>query len=427
MPRLSRSLAQWVDYIQTLHPRSIDLSLERVATVWARFKPAKLPPVIAVAGTNGKGSSVSMLESVYRHAGYRTGAFTSPHLVRFNERICLNNQPVEDQLLIQAFVEIEQLRQDTRLTFFEFNTLLALHIFCNHGLDIILLEVGMGGRLDAVNVVDNDMALITAISIDHSAWLGDNREKIGIEKAGIIQAGGLAVLADPQIPQSVRRIADERQADTVAAKRDYEIKTSQTNKAVFSSSHPKLSQFHNCVINTQVAHERDNTAGVIAVVAMLDSALPVSREQLDKGLAKQNLSARLQLIDQNPAILLDVSHNEESVGAMIAFIDELQINGHIHAIFGALADKRYNTAFTELKKRVDAWYLTSLEGERGQSAQALADKLFSTKEKMDTNYQLFETPTSAFKLAKRIADKHDIIVIFGSFHVVGAIIPNIEI
>lgn len=423
---MPRSLAQWVDYIQTLHPRTIDLSLERVATVWGRFKPAKMPPVIAVAGTNGKGSSVSMLESVYRHAGYQTGVFTSPHLVRFNERICLNNQAIEDQLLVQAFEEIEQLRQDTRLTFFEFNTLLALNIFCRRHLDIILLEVGMGGRLDAVNVVENDMALITAISIDHSAWLGNDREKIGVEKAGIIKASGLAVLADPQLPKSVRRTAEKRLAKTVEVGRDYEIANAQAKAVVFSSSHPRLVQYDNFKISTAIPHQQENTAGVIAVVAMLNFVLPVSRKQLAKGLKNQNLSARLQLIDREPTLLLDVSHNEESVSAMIAFIDGLQINGRIHAIFGALADKRYNTAFTELKKRVDAWYLTTLDGERGQSAQALADKLFSAKEKMTINYQLFKTPKSAFDLAKRMADKHDIIVIFGSFHVVGAILPIIE-
>lgn len=424
---MPRSLAQWVDYIQTLHPRTIDLSLERVAVVWGRFKPAQMPPVIAVAGTNGKGSSVSMLESVYRHAGYQTGAFTSPHLVRFNERICLNNHPVDDQLLVQAFEEIEQLRQDTRLTFFEFNTLLALTIFCKHPLDVILLEVGMGGRLDAVNVVDNDMALITAISIDHSAWLGDDREDIGIEKAGIIKTNGQAVLADPQLPKSVRRIADERLAKTVQAGRDYKLGNTRAKPAIFSSAHPQLERYDDFKICAAIPHQQDNTAGVIAVIAMLNTVLPVSRQQLKKGLHKQNLSARLQLIHHEPALLLDVSHNEESVGAMIAFIDNLQINGRIHAIFGALVDKRYNTAFRELKKRVDAWYLTTLDGERGQSAQALADKLFSAKEKMNINYQLYKTPLRAFEGANRMADKHDIIVIFGSFHVVGAILPSIEI
>jgi dihydrofolate synthase/folylpolyglutamate synthase len=270
------------------------------------------------------------------------------------------------------------------------------------------------------------MALITAISIDHSAWLGNDREKIGVEKAGIIKANGLAVLADPQLPKSVRRIAEKSLAKIVQVGSDYEIAYAQAKAVVFSSSHPRLGQYHNFKISTAIPHQQENNAGVIAVVAMLNFVLPVSRKQLAKGLKNQHLSARLQLIDREPKILLDVSHNEESVSAMLAFIDGLQINGRIHAIFGALADKRYNTAFTELKKRVDAWYLTTLDGERGQSAQALADKLFSAKEKMTNNYQLFKTPMSAFDLAKRMADKHDIIVIFGSFRVVGAILPSIE-
>lgn len=423
---MSRSLAQWVDYIQTVHPRTIDLSLERAAVVWEKIRPLKMPPVIAVAGTNGKGSSVSMLESIYRHAGYQTAAFTSPHLVHFNERISLNNEPVADQWLVEAFEEIEELRGDIRLTFFEFNTLLALNIFCQRELDVILLEVGMGGRLDAVNIVDNDLALITAIGIDHSAWLGDDREKIGFEKAGIIKVGGLAVLADPHSPESIRQFADQQHANYVQAGRDFELRTSHQDRTIFSSAHILLKQYHEIEFDAALTHQQNNTAGVIASIAMLNAKLPVSHAQLKEGLAKQILGARLQLIKGAPAMLLDVSHNEESVLAMIECIDNLDIKGKLHAVFGALVDKNYNTAFEKLKKRIDAWYITTLEGERGQSAEVLSNKLFSAIEKTDANYQLFETPISAFEQAKLMAGKYDIIVIFGSFHLVGAIIPRIK-
>lgn len=424
---MARTLTQWIAYIQTLHPRTIDLSLERAAAVWEKFKPAELPPVVAVAGTNGKGSSVSMLESVYRQAGYQTGAFTSPHLVRFNERISLNNLPVSDEILLQAFNEIECLRGDIRLTFFEFNTLLALKIFCQFELDVLLLEIGMGGRLDAVNIVNNDLALITAIGIDHSAWLGDTREKIGAEKAGIIKPAGRAVVADPQSPDSIARVARQQKANTVQAGDDYTLEADQTGELKFKSAHSSLKCYDDIVIHAELTHQQYNAAGVIAAVAMLNSRLPVSRSQLNAGFKKQTLGARLQLIEGAPLILLDVSHNEASIFAMIDFIDKLPIKGKLHAIFGALADKRYNTAFEQLQRRVDVWYLATLEGERGQSAQDLSDKLFSGAQKEAIDYCLFETPIAAYKLAKKIAKKRDLIVIFGSFHLVGAIIPSIEI
>ncbi len=424
---MSRSLAQWVDYIQTLHPRTIDLSLERAAAVWEKFKPESLPPVIAVAGTNGKGSSVSMLESIYRHAGYRTAAFTSPHLVHFNERICLNNQSATNEVLIEAFERIEQLRGNVRLTFFEFNTLLALHIFCKNDPEVILLEVGMGGRLDAVNIVNNNLALITAIGVDHAAWLGDDREQIGAEKAGIIKNQGMAVLADPKCPASVRQIATEKEASMVQAGLDYRVQSSTDKQAIFSSNHAQLEGYDSFKFKARLAHQQHNTAGVIAAVAMLSDILPVRRKRLRNGLNSQSLNARLQLIEGQPTILLDVSHNKESIAALSQFMDGLSITGRIHAVFGTLSDKNYQASLQALKVRVDHWYLATLEGDRGQSAKSLGDKLFTAEEKMTAEYQLFATPMAAFTQAMQRTNKDDIIVIFGSFHLVGAIIPAIDI
>ena len=424
---MSRSLTQWVDYIQTLHPRTIDLSLERVAAVWDKFKPASLPPVIAVAGTNGKGSSISMLESIYRHAGYQTAAFTSPHLVHFNERICLNNQSVADDVLIEAFVRIEQLRGNIGLTFFEFNTLLALDIFCNNDPQVILLEVGMGGRLDAVNIVENNIALITAIGVDHAAWLGDDREQIGMEKAGIIKHRRLAVLADPACPASVRQIAIEREASFVQAGLDYRVLNLVESQATFSSRHAQLVGYDGYTFKAALAHHGHNTAGVIATIGMLSEVLPVSQIQLRKGLENQSLRARLQLIEGQPTILLDVSHNEESVTALAQFLESLSIMGLVHAVFGSLGDKTYSHSMQDLKRQVQHWYLATLEGDRGQNAKSLCDKLFTAEEKITTDYQLFASPEAAFYRAQQRAHKHDIIVIFGSFHLVGAIIPIIDI
>lgn len=420
-----RSLNQWVEYIQTLHPRSIDLSLERVALVWKKFRPDSLPPTIAIAGTNGKGSSVSMLESVYRHAGYQTGAFTSPHLVHFNERFCLNNVPVSDDILLGSFEQIESLRGDTQLTFFEFNLLLALDIFCNRNLDVILLEVGLGGRLDAVNVVDNDLALITSIGIDHTAWLGINREQIGVEKAGIIKTGGMAVLADPDAPRSLYATAISKQARFVQADVDYQVKPGYEKAMCFVSQHPDLSQYSDVCFMTGLKHEYYNRAGVVAAIAMLGAKLPISTTQILTGLQKQFLRGRLQLIPGTPRILLDVSHNEASVLSMLEYIDAMHIKGRIHAVFGALADKDYGEAYEALKLRIDAWYLSTLEGERGQSAADLHQKLFTADSVLNvrSRVELFTSPENAFSRAKMQALGPDLIVIFGSFHLVGAIIP----
>lgn len=423
-----RTLDQWVDYIQTLHPRTIDLSLERVATVWERIRPAELPPVIAVAGTNGKGSSVSMLESIYHHAGYRTGSFTSPHLVRFNERICLNKEPVSDQNLLATFNKIERFRATVSLTFFEFNTLIALDLFCAARVDVMLLEVGMGGRLDAVNIIENDLALIAAIGLDHCAWLGDNLESIAMEKAGIIKHRALAVIADPHAPPNIAQFAMQKKADFIQANRDYYLECDSNGHTRFRSENEYLYAFSGILLPDAAAHQYHNMAGVIASIAMMRDKLPISIDQLESGLQQQSLAGRLQLIEQTPMLLLDVSHNDASVKAMIEYIDTLQITGRLHAVFGALADKRYEQAFDMLKNRISAWYLTTIEGERGQTATVLGEKLFTDQQRQNPqlDLQYFDQAQDAFECARGVAEKHDLIVIFGSFHVVGAIISDLN-
>jgi len=422
---MPRSLIAWIDYIQTLHSRTIDLGLDRVAQVWERFKPDKLPPVIAIAGTNGKGSSVSMLESIYRHAGYTTAAFTSPHLVRFNERICLDNIPVDDESLLVAFERIEALRGDVSLTFFEFNTLLALDIFCQAEPDVILLEVGLGGRLDAVNIVANNLALITAIDVDHTAWLGTDREQIGGEKAGIIKSSGLAVLADPNVPHSVVKTAKARQATFLQAGLDYDLQVGAKGSCRFVSEHTQLACFNGLGFESALLHVQQNRAGVVAAVAMMNRYLPVEFSQLYAGLTAQTLNGRLQLIEGAPLILLDVSHNEASVLSMLDYVDTLNVSGNIHAVFGALADKHYGRAYEALKARVNYWYLCDLQGDRGQSAVALCDKLFAkqAQNKSESSVGLYNSAERAFCDAQSKAEDQDLLLIFGSFYLVGAIIP----
>lgn len=423
---MDRSLTQWVAYIQTLHVRTIDLGLDRVNTVWQRFKPKHMPVVITVAGTNGKGSSVSMLESVYRHAGYKTAAFTSPHLVDFNERFCLQNKPISDDKLCAAFKEIESIRENVSLTFFEFNTLLALYLFCQEDVDVMLLEVGLGGRLDAVNIVQNDLALITSIALDHCAWLGNTREKIGAEKAGIIKLKGKAVIADQLAPKSIIHQALKQQANVVYANKNYQIITSSKGKTHFSSKHMVLKIFDGVKIAATLKHAQANQAGVIAAIAMCHSLLPIIPAQLAKGLAQQQLAGRLQWIESTPPMLLDVSHNDASMMAMLDYIDKLQLQGDIHAVFGTLEDKQYKRAYEKLLARIDRWYLSSIHAERGQSSVALAAKLFSSNFSNNSQVRLFDTPELAFLAAHGKAKSSDLIIIFGSFHLVGDIMRELK-
>ncbi len=426
---MARTLPEWIDYIQTLHARTIDLGLARVEAVWQRFKPENLPTVITIAGTNGKGSSVSMLESVYQKAGYQTGAYTSPHLVHFNERVRINNISVDDATLLAAFERIEAVRGEIALTFFEFGTLLALDIFSQANLDVWILEVGLGGRLDATNVVENDLALITAIGIDHIAWLGNDKESIGHEKAGIIKRNGKVVIADPNAPSSITKFARQQGAQMWAAGIDYKVEMDESNQARFKVIESTLS-FNQFKIRSELAHIKNNTAGVVAVISALSMLLPVNKAQLVEGLAQQSLAGRLQWIVGQPNLLLDVSHNEDSVLAMIAYLDGLrekgEIKGRVIAIFAALQDKQYHQAFIELKQRVDSWHLASLDGERGQSAHSLAEALFVEGLPDDDKLSLHSTPKGAYDKAMSEAKEDDLIVIFGSFHLVGAIMPLVN-
>ncbi len=415
----------WQDYIQGLHSRTIELGLERVQAVWARIDQATSCRIIAVAGTNGKGSSVAMLEAIYRQAGYKTGAYTSPHLVSYNERVRIDRQPVSDQTLLDAFDVVEAGRDNIPLTFFEFGTLVALTIFQSQRVDVMLLEVGMGGRLDAVNIMPNDLALITAIGLDHTAWLGNDREAIGSEKAGIIKKRGTAVCSDPQPPVSISTIAKRQDATLIQLGQDYDYvdqgatwKLVAADKTLDGLSKPAWGSY-----------QLQNAAGVLAAVNALKPVLSVSEASIRLGLADVHLLARQQLIPGKPTLLLDVSHNQESVAPLVKRLQSLcKKNVRIHAVFGALQDKSLHTVIAPMAALIDTWHLVSLEGERGQSGEELKHHMLSVvvQEKLaisDEVMATYSSPEVGYRAAVAIADDQDIVLIFGSFRTVGAIIP----
>ncbi|MEJ2622729.1 MAG: bifunctional tetrahydrofolate synthase/dihydrofolate synthase [Candidatus Thiodiazotropha sp.] len=416
------SLEQWLDWQTTLHPKEIELGLERVASVWRRLNPAGLPSqVVTVAGTNGKGSSVAMLESIYRQGGYRVGAYTSPHLVRYNERIRINGQEVTDEMLCVAFEQVDQARGETVLTYFEFATLAALMIFADQNLDLVILEVGLGGRLDAVNIIDADLALITTVDIDHTDWLGESREEIGLEKAGIMRAQQLVVIGDSEIPQSVLGYAQEIGADLYLAGRDFNasirdelIQWQRVGGEPLSIALPRLSG----------RGQLQNISAVLMISDLLQSVLPLQQRLLEQGLRDVGLRGRTQLIEGQPCLLLDVAHNVQAVSLLKEYLDRLDWPGRVYALFGLLKDKDTSAIVQLLHSTISEWHLVDLPGVRGQSSEQLARVVQEYGGAVPVHaYRDFH---SAYRAVQRSANAEDLILVFGSFLIVGDALDLLE-
>jgi dihydrofolate synthase/folylpolyglutamate synthase len=408
-------LDQWLDWQTTLHPKEIELGLERVASVWQSLNSQGLQSLtVTVAGTNGKGSCIAMLESIFRQGGYRVGTYTSPHLVRYNERIRIDGQEVSDDALCQAFERIDQARGKTVLTYFEFATLAALILFAEQNLDLVILEVGLGGRLDAVNIIDADVALITTVALDHTDWLGDSREQIGLEKAGIMRPGRPVVIGDKQIPETVVAYAQEIGAELYLAGRDF-------------------SAIHNGVLlqwqrrggevltlpqsNSTGSGKVDNISAVVVVWSLLQSRLPLDKTELVTGLSNAVIQGRTQLIEGAPSLLLDVAHNAQSVALLREYLQRKNWPGKVYALFGLLKDKDAESIVQTLYTAISGWYLVDLPGIRGQQAERLAEVVRQSG--TDSPVHCFNEFSNAFEAARQDVDPQDLILIFGSFLLVG--------
>jgi dihydrofolate synthase/folylpolyglutamate synthase len=416
------SLEQWLDWQTTLHPKEIELGLERVASVWRRLKPAGLQSrVVTIAGTNGKGSSVAMLESIYRLGGYQVGAYTSPHLVRYNERIRINGQEVTDEMLCAAFEQVDQARGETVLTYFEFATLAALMIFADQNLDLVILEVGLGGRLDAVNIIDADLALITTVDLDHTDWLGESREEIGLEKAGIMRTHQPVVIGDSEIPQSVLGYGQEIGADLYLAGRDFTasmgdelIQWQRAGGEPLSIALPRLSG----------RGQLQNTSAVLMISYLLQPVLPLEPQSLEQGLRDNGLRGRTQLIEGQPSLLLDVAHNAQAVSLLKEYLDRLDWPGKVYALFGLLKDKDTAAIVQLLHSTISEWYLVDLPGVRGQSSEQLAKVVQAYGGAVPVHtYRDFQT---AYQAVQSHANAEDLMLVFGSFLIVGDALDLIE-
>lgn len=430
---LPTTLPDWLVHCERLHPNTIDMGLERVRTVAQRVDSGRgiRPgcPVIVVAGTNGKGSTCAMLEAIYGQAGYRTGVYTSPHLVHFEERCRIQGQSAEAQQLVAAFADIERARvgdgtaaqPEVALTYFEFTTLAIVLAMQRARLDVMILEVGLGGRLDAVNVFDADCAVITSIDIDHVEYLGPDRETIGYEKAGIMRTGRPVVVSDPVPPQSVLDRALEIGADLWRAGRDFHCggDKQQWNWAGRSRRYPGLAY-----PALRGANQLVNAAGVLAVVEALHPVLPVTAQAVRNGLALVELPGRFQIVPGQPALVLDVAHNPHSAAALAENLDAMGFYPTTHAVFGAMADKDLRPMFERLNPLIDRWYFTDLPTERAASAADLQTLWHSLNTRTDVQASQHPNPDAALQAAVSQADPADRIVVFGSFFTVGGVLQN---
>jgi dihydrofolate synthase/folylpolyglutamate synthase len=413
----SLGLDAWLERIERLHSRPIDLTLDRVRAVAQRLGIQLTCATFVVGGTNGKGSSCALLDSILRAAGYRVGLYTSPHLVRFNERAQIDGVPADDAALIEQFEAVERARGETTLTYFEFTTLAILRLFQMARLDAAVLEIGLGGRLDAVNIVDADCALLTAVDIDHVDYLGPTREAIGFEKAHIFRAGRPAIVSDPQPPATVIEVARALGSDVWLRGRDFDghgdrQQWAYTGRAVrrHGLPYPAL----------RGASQLLNASGVLAALEAMAARLPVSQQAVRQGLLTVQLPARFQVLPGRPTVILDVAHNPHAAAALAANLNSMGFFPRTHAVFGMLRDKDIAGSVARVAPAIDVWHVGPTPGARGATAAALAASVRAAAGD-DAAVQAYATLADAYAAALAGAGTDDRIIVFGSFTTVAEV------
>jgi dihydrofolate synthase/folylpolyglutamate synthase len=418
-----KSLSDWLLYLEALHPKGqggIELGLERVGRVRKALRQTPRCPLIVVGGTNGKGSTCAYLEAFYGFAGYRVGCYTSPHLLEYNERVRVDGVPVDEATLCLAFAKVEAARQsagNVALTYFEFGTLAAWEVFAACQVEVLILEVGLGGRLDAVNVYDADCAVVTGIALDHTDWLGSTREAIGFEKAGIYRGGKPAICADPEPPRSLLDHAAAIGADLLLLGRDFGYVGDKTQWS-FRGRHG-LCQEGLPIPALRGSCQLRNASAALAAVDALKERLPVPVQDIRRGLLEVELTGRFQVLPGRPAIVLDVAHNPQAVAELAGNLGEMGTFDKSIAVVGMLGDKDIAGALAMLAGKIDVWLLAGLDVPRGAPAEALA--AVAAGSKLGGSVECFASPAEAFACAAKMAGENDRILVFGSFYTVAAV------
>lgn len=447
----AKSLAQWQAYLLSVHPSEIELGLERVGQVMQELQTGSQALKVVVGGTNGKGSTSAILESILLTSGYRVGVYGSPHLIRFNERFRLQGEEASDEQIGRHLQKVDEARRDISLTYFEFATLAAFSLFAEQELDVWILEVGLGGRLDAVNLIDADCSVLTQIDIDHQEYLGSDREQVGLEKAAIFRAQKPAICADSQAPHSVLEHAQRIGAQLWLLDRDFSYQASM-HQWMYRGRGMRRGALPYPALRG--VNQLNNASAALAVIEALSDRLAVPIQDIKQGLLDVRLPGRFQVLAGQPLIILDVAHNPHALQALAYNLQQISTTGRTIAVVGMLKDKEVQKALAHMTGEVDVWHCAQLDSERSLSADQLSTfvkKAYAqeknvaitnpasvadqqptvrpratSREKSAVHIECFESIVDAFLAAQQISTVNDKIVVFGSFLAVGPVLEHVQ-
>lgn len=415
------TLNDWLGYIESVHSSSIDLTLERIKIVVERLNLNISFPIITVGGTNGKGSTCTILESIYKEGRYKVGCYTSPHFLHFNERIKINTIAVSDDLLCEAFSKIESIRNDISLTYFEYGTIAAMIIFADANIDIAILEVGLGGRLDAVNVFDSDCAIVTTIDLDHMDYLGHTKEAIGFEKAGIYRTHKTAIYGDFDPPKSLIQYCESIHAELKVIGKDFNYKVHQDSFDFLIES--------SFVINTplpklQGDFQLVNATSALMAINIMQDKLPLAEKAIKQGISSAFIPGRFHEVRMNPSLILDVAHNPQAAISLSQNLKAHAVSGKTMAVFSILKDKDIFGVIKALSLDIDEWYIAEIQNERAASVEIIS----KTIHKVNPFAQIvtLKNIQEAYEFASKEVSINDRIIVFGSFYTVADIMKLIS-
>jgi len=424
-PKSTKNLAEWLSYIESLHPKAIAMGLDRVKQMINRLKLHPKFTIITVAGTNGKGSTCAMLEQIYTNAGYQVGCYTSPHLLRYNERVRINKQEVNDEALCAAFSAVDEARLEFQadvisLTYFEVGTLAAMWHFMQTGVDVAILEIGLGGRLDAVNAFEPDCSIVTSVDLDHQEFLGNTRESIGFEKARVYRKSLPAICGDVNPPASLLAYTQEIHADFKLVNQDFAFTLDGVDSWKYSSEDVTYTLPIPALTG---AYQLSNASCAVAAVQSLQLRLPVSEVHIANAMRQVGLAGRFQTISNTPQVILDVAHNPHAARALAANLNAIRAeSSRTIAVFAMLADKDIQSVVQAVKHEIDIWYVAGIDNIRGASADDLAAIVSEVDPK--AKLKVFQNANIAYQQAYIDAGENDKIIVFGSFYTVANVMQS---